>query len=84
MYPLFEAMTTTHSPLFILSTVFEIKLVEDLTEVSDVTIAFFCSFSNESIVITLVFSILEISISYTSFISEIGKYTIPSLFIACA
>ncbi len=41
MYPLFEAMTTTHSPLFILSTVFEIKLVEDLTEVSDVTIAFF-------------------------------------------
>ena len=63
VYPLLEDTTITESPFLILSTVFEIKFVEDFTATSDVTIAFFCSFSKESIVTTFVFSILEISIS---------------------
>jgi len=72
----------TESPFFILSTVLVKKFVEDFTDKFEVTIAFFCSLSKESIVTTLVFSMFLISTSYTSFISDIGKYTCPSFSIA--
>ena len=77
-------ITITWLSFSILSTVFEKPSFLAFTETSDFVFACTCSFSSESITIIFESAILSICISYTSFISLIGKYTVSFSFIACA